>query len=89
MVNSVLSWSIHIMMTCLEDEIIQATFGDRLVALCHYLTPSGGRFAGRLFGPAVRYAQRAAESRNSSTRRALVRYDDSNEDMLAFAGRSE
>ncbi len=79
----------HIMMASLEDEIVRETLGDRLRSLGHVFAPSGGRVPSLIFGPALRYAQWVAERRNSATRRALLRHDDSMEDMLAFAGRAE
>lgn len=79
----------HMMVASLEDEIVHEAFGDRLQSLGNRFAPDGGRVPEKVFGPALAYAQWTAERRNSVTRRALLRHDDSLEDMLAFAGRAE
>lgn len=79
----------HIMIASLEDEIVKSAFGEHLGRLAKSFARPDGSVPTWLFGPLVRFAQRAAEGRNSSTRRSLLHYDDNMEDMLAFAGRSE
>lgn len=79
----------HIMMASLEDQIVSEALGSAVKELGLRFAPDGGKIPEKYFLPLLRYAQWAAERRNSSTRRSLLRHDDNMEDMLAFAGRAE
>lgn len=72
----------------LEDEIIRDAFGTRLNRFLLAFA-SSGRIPRWLAWPAFWMAQSAAERRNATTRRSLLRYDDTQEDLLAFTGRNE
>ena len=79
----------HIMIASLEDELVVQAFGARVARLARTLAFWRGRVPGLIFRPLVRMAQLSAERRNASLRRALLRHDDSIEDLLAFSGRTE
>lgn len=73
----------------LEDEIVTAAFGSRLEWLAARLDGGKGRIPRLIAGPLFWMAQAAAERRNAVIRKALLRHDDSLEDLLAFTGRTE
>lgn len=79
----------HVMLASLEDELVVQAFGPRLAKIARALSIWKGRVPRLIFRPLVRSAQLSAERRNSSLRRALLRHDDSTEDLLAFSGRTE
>jgi preprotein translocase subunit SecA len=79
----------HVMLASLEDELVVQAFGPRLAKIARALSVWKGRVPRLIFRPLVRSAQLSAERRNSSLRRALLRHDDSTEDLLAFSGRTE
>ena len=71
-----------------EDEIIRDAFGTRLNRFLTFFT-AGGRIWRPVAYAVFWAAQNAAERRNAVTRRSLLRYDDTQEDLLAFTGRTE
>ena len=76
------------MYLCTQDQIIRDAFGNRLDRLIEFCS-SGGKIWRFVAWPIFWAAQNAAERRNATMRRALLRYDDSQEDLLAFTGRTE
>ena len=76
------------MFLSVEDEIIQDAFGTRLNRFLATFS-TRGRVWRLAAWPVFWAAQNAAEQRNAVTRRSLLRYDDSQEDLLAFTGRTE
>ena len=74
---------------CLEDEIVQETFGGYAARLARWWHRRSGPLPDWLGMPIVAAAQLLAEARHARTRRQLLRVDEHLSDLLAFTGRPE
>jgi len=79
----------HVTMVSLEDDLMRLFYGKRIEVLKRFFESGAGRVPPIVARPLVWLAQISAERRHSSTRRNLLRADDSLEDLLAFSGRGE